>query len=96
MNINTFLEDTQSFLNNVILQLSTHNSINCDDLKLICFIEYNQRSQVNNEIIAELLTTIFGLIKEDTVIYSLTSLSTENDIATFNTYINPRIREDNI
>ena len=58
-----------SFLKNLINQLSLYNSINSDDLKLLCYIVYKQDTIERIKEVQPYLTTTLGYINQDTRIY---------------------------
>lgn len=63
------LNNLSNFLNQIIDQLQQTNTITINDLKMLCFIAYQQRTvTINIDIIDHLLTTALGLIKFDTII----------------------------
>lgn len=63
------LNNLSNFLNQIINQLQQTNTITINNLKMLCFIDYQQRTTITNiDSIDHLLTTALGLIKFDTII----------------------------
>lgn len=63
------LNNLSNFLNQIIDQLQQTNTITINNLKMLCFIAYQQRTTTTNiDSIDHLLTTALGLIKFDTII----------------------------
>lgn len=63
------LNNLSNFLNQIINQLQQTNTITINNLKMLCFIDYQQRTTTTNiDSIDHLLTTALGLIKFDTII----------------------------
>lgn len=58
-------------INNIIFQLSNFNSIDANDLKLLCHLQYQQNTVYFDEKINDYLTIAFGLIKENTNINNI-------------------------
>lgn len=69
MNIN-IMNYIIDIIDNIINQLQNYNSISANNIKLLCYIQYNQNTQYFDENIDKYLTIAFGLINQNTSIYN--------------------------
>lgn len=69
MNIN-IMNYIIDIIDNIINQLQNYNSISANNIKLLCYIQYNQNTQYFDENIDKYLTIAFGLIDQNTIIYN--------------------------
>lgn len=67
INITNYIID---IIDNIINQLQNYNSISANNIKLLCYIQYNQNTQYFDENIDKYLTIAFGLINQNTSIYN--------------------------
>ena len=67
VNIMNYIID---IIDNIINQLQNYNSISANNIKLLCYIQYNQNTQYFDENIDKYLTIAFGLINQNTSIYN--------------------------
>ena len=80
-------------INNIIIQLKESNTIDEHDLKSLCYIEYQQKTIINNEAIENALIKAFSLIKENTKILHNQKIKVENLDDIFNCYINNSLKQ---
>lgn len=69
MNIN-IMNYIIDIINDIINQLQNYNNISANNIKLLCYIQYNQNTQYFDENIDKYLTIAFGLINQNTIIYN--------------------------
>ena len=62
------LNNLSNLLNQIISQLQQTNIITADNLKLLCFIAYKQKTEIAIKAIDDLLTIAFGLININTIV----------------------------
>lgn len=89
------LNNLSNFLNQIINQLQQTNTITINNLKMLCFIDYQQRTITTNiDIINHLLTTALGLIKFDTIIINQFDQSTNiNSKEIFDVSLNDNLKQ---
>lgn len=78
----------------ILKQIINYNSIEVDQLKLLCYTLYkDQTSEQSNKKIFNLIISIFSYITPDTKVYKTLSDNYEIDLSTiYNTYINKEIK----
>ena len=83
-------QNVLSFLRQLLLQVSQYNSIDIDNLKVLCYIIYKERiSEYSQKEINNLVTTILGYITYETKVYKPTFKNCEFDTELiYYTYIN--------
>lgn len=83
-----------NFLKKILLQVSQYNTIDIDNLKLLCYIIYKERnSEISQKEINNLVTTILGYINYETKVYKpLFNNYNSNIKDIFYTYINDDLK----
>lgn len=83
-----------NLLQEVLSQLIQYNSIEVDNLKLLCYTLYNEYITESNKDILNLIITIFSYINQETNVYNNNLDQYEMDFDNiFNSYINNSIQE---
>ena len=91
MNADISNENLNIFLNRVLNQLINYNTLEVNDMKLLCHLVYKE--QMNNKSINPFLTTILGYINQNTKIYvNIPQPYETNPTIILNTFLNQHMK----